>query len=50
MLGMVEIESIPACGRQEFLMEGGGKALPFLTGFTFKRLRFHPNEIDVLRI
>jgi len=34
MLVMVEIESIPACGRQELLIEGEVKALPFLTGFT----------------
>jgi hypothetical protein len=33
MLGMVEIERIPACGRQEFLIEGRLKVLPFLTGF-----------------
>jgi hypothetical protein len=32
MLGMVEIVSIPACGRQELLIEGGIKASPFLTG------------------
>jgi hypothetical protein len=31
---MVEIENIPACGRQELLIKGGVKVLPFLTGFT----------------
>jgi len=29
MLGMVEIESIPACGRQEFLIDSGVKPCPF---------------------
>jgi hypothetical protein len=37
MLGMVEIENIPACGRQEFLIKGEVKALAFLTGFTATR-------------
>jgi len=46
MLGMVEIE------KHQFLIEGGGKALPFLTGFTKVQALLiqllYPNKISPL--